>query len=92
MRRFGIALLLALVVLPGCTSSRRQRPPRDRASKIVDAPLSFVFLDLGQADSMMVIYRGKVLLMDAGESRTDEERQTCDGRRETSGHERASPR
>ena len=72
-----LALLLVLLqVLPGCAGSglaRRQRPPRDKASQIADAPLRFVFMDLGQADSMLVIYRGKVLLMDAGESRTPED-------------------
>ena len=73
MRQLWVALLLAMMVLSGCTSGRRQRPARDRASKIVDAPLRFTFIDLGQADSMMVVYRGKVLLMDAGESRTDED-------------------
>jgi hypothetical protein len=31
--------------------------------------LRFVFFDLGQADGMLVLYNGKALLMDAGESR-----------------------
>ncbi len=67
-------MLVALVIAPGCaTTSRRQRPPRDRASKITEAPLRFVFIDLGQADSMLVVYHGKTLLMDAGESRTPED-------------------
>jgi beta-lactamase superfamily II metal-dependent hydrolase len=71
--RLGFVLLLVgLQVLPACSSGRR-RPSRDRVTKIVEAPLRFVFLDLGQADAMLVVYRGKTLLMDAGESRTPED-------------------
>jgi beta-lactamase superfamily II metal-dependent hydrolase len=72
-RLAGVLLVVGLQLLSGCASGRRQRPPRDRASKITDAPLRFTFIDLGQADAMLVVYRGKTLLMDAGESRTVED-------------------
>lgn len=74
MRVWVVACLIALELLSGCSSSRRRRPDRDRSSKIgADAPLRFVFVDLGQADAMLVLYQGKVLLMDAGESRTPDD-------------------
>ncbi len=72
--RLGCVLLVVgLQLLPGCATTRRARPSRDRVSKIVEAPLRFVFIDLGQADAMLIVYRGKTLLMDAGESRTPED-------------------
>ncbi len=68
-----VVALLALELLSSCTT-RRRRPDRDRSSKIgADAPLRFVFIDLGQADGMLALYNGKVLLMDAGESRTPDD-------------------
>lgn len=69
------ALLLALAVLAcGCTPRRVRAPRPPPVSAIADAPLSFVFFDLGQADGMLVSFGGKTLLMDAGESREPADR------------------
>jgi beta-lactamase superfamily II metal-dependent hydrolase len=65
---FSLLLILSLTEV-GCAHRKatRERPPRPSA--ITNAPLQFVFFDLGQADAMLVVYRGHTLLMDAGESR-----------------------
>jgi beta-lactamase superfamily II metal-dependent hydrolase len=72
MRRFSIFLVLALCACSAPSKATRQRPARPAA--ISDAPLQFVFFDLGQADGMLVLYKGHTLLMDAGESRVADDR------------------
>ena len=60
--------LLLLLLVPGCAAWRAQGRAR-RGAVIEDAPLKFVFMDLGQADGLLVWHRGRTLLVDAGESR-----------------------
>ncbi len=75
--------LILLLVLPGCArkSRFRERAQREaaaeksRVSAIADVGLTVVFFDLGQADGMLVVYQGKTLLMDAGESRESDDAQ-----------------
>jgi len=68
MHRGWAALLLLLLTVPGCAGMRAQGRGR-RGAQIEEAPLRFVFMDLGQADALLVWHRGKTLLVDAGESR-----------------------
>ncbi len=72
-RRFFFSILIAVSVA-GCSApSRATRQRIPRPSSIANPPLQFVFFDLGQADGMLVLYKGHTLLMDAGESRVPED-------------------
>jgi beta-lactamase superfamily II metal-dependent hydrolase len=64
----ALAALVLLCLVPACVGGRAQGRAR-RGAVIEDAPLRFVFMDLGQADALLVWHRGKTLLVDAGESR-----------------------
>lgn len=68
MRRLA-ALAVALLWLAGCGTLLRAQGRARRGATLEGAPLRFTFFDLGQADALLVQYRGRTLLMDAGESR-----------------------
>lgn len=74
MRTARVVIVLLLALTTACTRSRRAnrgtvRDEKPKPSQITQAPLKIVFFDLGQADAMLVLFDGKTLLMDAGESR-----------------------
>lgn len=66
----GLAAALALLLLAaGCL-----RPPGIRYPGLpthADGALHVVFFDVGQADAMLLMYRGKSLLIDAGAARDE---------------------
>ena len=67
--RLCAALAAALLFLSGCGALLRSQGRARRGATLEDAPLRFTFFDLGQADALLVQYRGRTLLVDAGESR-----------------------
>ncbi|MBL8956826.1 MAG: hypothetical protein JNK82_38995 [Myxococcaceae bacterium] len=79
-RRLFLVLLLVFTGT-GCARKSRLREraerqaaaDKNRVSSITDVGLKVIFFDLGQADAMLVLYQGKTLLFDAGESREAED-------------------
>jgi beta-lactamase superfamily II metal-dependent hydrolase len=62
------ALLFALACLPPAGVRYPELPGPE------DGALHMVFFDVGQADAMLIMYRDKVMLIDAGEPRKDPNR------------------
>jgi beta-lactamase superfamily II metal-dependent hydrolase len=70
----GLLLVAALVVVAtGCAALPAYRFPSLPTHK--DGAAHFIVFDVGQADAMLVLYRGKTLLVDAGVARDRRARQ-----------------